>query len=127
MVFIKDTKYIIAPISRWIRKVRHGVYSLNDPEDVMDTVIQQLSKQFRTYHRENCMKDLPRTIKKNDKIYEKCFTGTEFVDFLIKVGLANHRTTAENYGQRLFRGRELVSIDGAVQFHDNNAYLYSLD
>ncbi|GIX82076.1 hypothetical protein CDAR_489591, partial [Caerostris darwini] len=110
-----------------IRKVRHGVYSLNDPEDVMDAVIQQLSKQFRTYHRENCMKDLPRTIKKNDKIYEKCFTGTEFVDFLIKVGLANHRTTAENYGQRLFRGRELVSIDGAVQFHDNNAYLYSLD
>ncbi|GFT33656.1 integral membrane protein GPR155 [Nephila pilipes] len=127
MVFIKDTKYIIAPISKWLRKVRHGVYSLNDPGDVMDVVIQQLCKQFRTYHRENCIKDLPRTIKKNDKIYEKCFTGTDFVDFLIKVGLANHRTAAENYGQRLFRGGELVSLDGAVQFHDNNAYLYNLN
>ncbi|GBN39488.1 Integral membrane protein GPR155, partial [Araneus ventricosus] len=126
MIFIKDTKYIITPISKWLRKVRHGVYSLNDPEDVMDAVIQQLCKQFRTYHRENCLKDLPRTIKKNDKIYEKCFTGTDFVDFLIKVGLANHRTAAENYGQRLFRGGELVSMDGAVQFHDNNTYLYSL-
>ncbi|KAF8766610.1 integral membrane protein GPR155-like [Argiope bruennichi] len=126
LIFIKDTKYIITPISKWLRKVRHGVYSLNDPEDVMDAVIQQLCKQFRSYHRENCLKDLPRTIKKNDKIYEKCFTGTEFVDFLIKVGLANHRTAAENYGQRLFRGGELVSMDGAVQFHDNNAYLYNL-
>ncbi|CAL1271233.1 unnamed protein product [Larinioides sclopetarius] len=126
LIFIKDTKYIITPISKWLRKVRHGMYSLNDPEDVMDVVIQQLCKQFRAYHRENCSKDLSKTIKKSDKIYEKCFTGTDFVDFLIKAGLANHRTAAENYGQRLFRGGELVSMDGAVQFHDNNAYLYSL-
>lgn len=64
--------------------------------------------------------------RKNDQAYNDCFTGSDFVDWVLKVGLANHRTAAENYGQRLFRGRVLVSADGAVQFHDN-AYLYSLE
>lgn len=65
--------------------------------------------------------------RKNNDAYADCFTGADFVDWLIKVGLANHRTAAENYGQRLFRGEVLISVDGAVQFHDNNAYLYSLE
>lgn len=53
--------------------------------------------------------------------------GSEFVDWLMEVGLADHRTAAENYGQRLFRGGVLISTDEAVQFHDNNAYLYRLE
>lgn len=127
MVFIKDSKYIVTPISKWFRKVRHGFYSLDGQSDAVDTVIQQLCNQFLTYHWDNCVRDLPQTVKKNNDAYSDCFTGTEFVDWLMKVGLANHRTAAENYGQRLFRGKVLISVDGAVQFHDNNSYLYSLE
>ncbi|XP_015927828.1 lysosomal cholesterol signaling protein-like [Parasteatoda tepidariorum] len=125
IVFIKDTKYILAPISKWLTKVRHGFYSLN--EDSIDVAIQQQCHQFRTYHRDNCKKDLPKSIIKNDVIHKNCFTGTEFVDWLNKVGLASHRTAAENYGQRLYRGGVLSSVDGAVQFHDNSGYLYTLE
>ncbi|KAG8187506.1 hypothetical protein JTE90_022899 [Oedothorax gibbosus] len=127
LVFIKDTKYIIAPISKWIRKVRHGVYSLNSSDDNIDAVLQKLCNQFCTYHFDNCKRDLPRTIRKGDQTFKNSFMGSEFVDWLMKVGLADHRTTAENYGQRLFRGGLLISVDGAVQFHDNNAYLYKLE
>ncbi|KFM66360.1 Integral membrane protein GPR155, partial [Stegodyphus mimosarum] len=96
MVFIKDSKYILTPVTKWLKKVRHGFYSLDGQGDKVEAVIQQLCNQFVNYHWDNCKRDLPKTIKKNEKIHLQCFTGTEFVDWLIKIGLANHRTAAEN-------------------------------
>ena len=50
--------------------------------------------------------------------YENVFTGTEFIDWLIEVGLANERSEGVTYGRRLLDGGVLEHVTGEHHFMD---------
>ena len=52
------------------------------------------------------------------KTYPCVFTGTDFVDWLIEVGLANDREDAVEYGRTLLRGQVIEYVTREHHFHD---------
>lgn len=126
IVFIKDSKYIFNPIGKWLKKFTLSKSSHDLELDAIDEITKQQCHQFLTYHFNNCIRDLPRNIEEENLCYAKSFTGKDFVEWLIKVGLANNRSNAELYGQRLMVGNVIQSVDRAVQFHDSDLYIYRL-
>lgn len=54
------------------------------------------------------------------KVYRHVFTGTQFVDWLIEVGLARDRVEAVNYSRHLIEGKVLRHINSVYHFYDRN-------
>lgn len=126
IIFIKDSKYIFNPIAKWLKKFTLSKTSHDLELYAIDEVTRQQCHQFLTYHLNNCIRDLPKNIEEENLCFAKSFTGKDLVEWLIKVGLANNRSNAEVYGQRLMVGNVIQSVNRAVQFHDSESYIYRL-
>ena len=61
----------------------------------------------------------------HSKIYRDVFTGTELIDWLLEVGLANERSEGVVYGRRLLEGAVIEHVTGNHHFQDM-AYFYRL-
>ena len=59
----------------------------------------------------------------HSQLYKDVFTGTELVDWLIEVGLANERSEAVGYGKRLLDGGIIEHVSRNHHFLDM-AYMY---
>lgn len=81
---------------------------------------KQICEQFKTYHLDACRKTIPKDKRWRIKIYKNVFYGNTFVDWLIEVGLANDRFSAEQYAKHLIDGRVLRHINNVYHFHDKN-------
>lgn len=54
------------------------------------------------------------------QVYKSVFSGQQFVDWLIEVGLARDRIEAVNYARHLVEGKVLKHINGVYHFYDRN-------
>ncbi|XP_052247243.1 integral membrane protein GPR155-like isoform X2 [Dreissena polymorpha] len=118
-VFGFDTKLMILPCLRKLRKCLYGVEVVHlpakseiTPEDL------HLCEQFEKYHREHCEKSIVRNMKYRFRTYDAVFCGSALCNWLIKVGLCQGRSEAISYGRTLVRGRVICHVTSEHDFHD---------
>lgn len=120
-VFVTDTAEVLQPVVKFWRKCWYGANILSLPNwSSLPAETKNICEQFRNHHLENCKKDIAKDKRWRIKIYRKVFFGSDFVDWLIKVGLAKDRIQASHYAKQLVDGRVLRHINNVYHFHDKN-------
>lgn len=120
-VFITDTTEVLQPVVKFWRKCWYGANILVLPNYTnLPAETKHICEQFRNHHLENCKKDIAKDKRWRLKIYRKVLFGSDFVDWLIKVGLAKDRIQAVHYAKRLVDGRVLRHINNVYHFQDKN-------
>ncbi|XP_067644870.1 lysosomal cholesterol signaling protein isoform X2 [Eurosta solidaginis] len=118
-VFITDTSELLIPLVKIWRKLWYGANVLTLPLwSSLSTETKHICEQFRNHHLENCKKDIAKDRRWRIRVYRKVFYGTEFVDWLIEVGLSKDRLEAIQYARHLVDGRVLRHINNVYHFED---------
>ncbi|XP_016977975.1 integral membrane protein GPR155 isoform X2 [Drosophila rhopaloa] len=118
-VFITDMGDLLMPVVKLWRKLWYGanVVSLPHWSNVRPET-KHICEQFRNHHLENCKKDIAKDRRWRIRVYRKVFYGTEFVSWLIEVGLSKDRMEAVHYARHLVDGRVLRHINNVYHFED---------
>lgn len=120
-VFITDTGELFIPVLKYWRKLWYGANILQLPTyNELTPETLHICEQFTTHHLDSCRKTIAKDRRWRIRVYKKVFYGNEFVDWLIKVGLARDRMEANNYARRLIDGRVLRHINNVYHFYDKN-------
>lgn len=123
-IFGFDTENVIMPVIRLMRKCIYGTEKIRLPRrDELSPEVMQTCEQFRTHHLARCSDVIITDLKYHLRTYKKVFRGSDLVDWLLEVGLAEGRTEATNYATRLLIGRTLEHTHQEHHFHDNG-YFY---
>ncbi|XP_054732523.1 integral membrane protein GPR155 isoform X1 [Anastrepha obliqua] len=118
-VFITDTSEVLTPLVKIWRKLWYGANVLTLPHwSSLSPETKHICEQFRNHHLDNCKKDIAKDRRWRIKVYRRVFYGTEFVDWLIEVGLSKDRLEAVHYARHLVDGRVLRHINNVYQFED---------
>ncbi|XP_036337188.1 integral membrane protein GPR155-like [Rhagoletis pomonella] len=118
-VFITDTSELLTPLVKIWRKLWYGANVLSLPHwSSLSPETKHICEQFRNHHLENCKKDIAKDRRWRIKVYRKVFYGTEFVDWLMEVGLSKDRLEAVHYARHLVDGRVLRHINNVYHFED---------
>ncbi|XP_074658846.1 lysosomal cholesterol signaling protein-like [Tubulanus polymorphus] len=119
VTFGLDTDLIILPfVKRW-RRFWYGVEEIHLPqEEDLDSEITQTRDQFKKYHLSNCQAEIVADKRYRFRLYRNVFTGTDLVDWLLRVGLASGRMEAIAYGRRLLLSRVLHHVTREHLFYD---------
>nr|AAL25359.1 GH19521p [Drosophila melanogaster] len=118
-VFITDIGELLMPVVKLWRKLWYGanVVSLPHWSNVRPET-KHICEQFRNHHLENCKKDIAKDRRWRIRVYRRVFYGTEFVSWLIEVGLSKDRMEAVHYARHLVDGRVLRHINNVYHFED---------
>ncbi|XP_002021255.2 integral membrane protein GPR155 [Drosophila persimilis] len=118
-VFITDMGELLMPVVKLWRKLWYGanVVSLPHWSNVRPET-KTICEQFRNHHLENCKKDIAKDRRWRIRVYRKVFYGSEFVSWLIEVGLSKDRMEAVHYARHLVDGRVLRHINNVYHFED---------
>ncbi|KAH8286404.1 hypothetical protein KR054_008655 [Drosophila jambulina] len=118
-VFITDMGELLMPVVKIWRKLWYGanVVSLPHWSNVRPET-KHICEQFRNHHLENCKKDIAKDRRWRIRVYRKVFYGSEFVSWLIEVGLSKDRMEAVHYARHLVDGRVLRHINNVYHFED---------
>ncbi|XP_068142293.1 lysosomal cholesterol signaling protein [Drosophila tropicalis] len=118
-VFITDMGELLMPLVKFWRKIWYGanVVSLPHWSNVRPET-KHICEQFRNHHLENCKKDIAKDRRWRIRVYRKVFYGSEFVSWLIEVGLSKDRMEAVHYARHLVDGRVLRHINNVYHFED---------
>ncbi|XP_032598863.2 LOW QUALITY PROTEIN: integral membrane protein GPR155-like [Drosophila grimshawi] len=115
-VFIGDTVDLLMPF--W-HKIWYGANVVSLPHwSNLRPETKQICEQFRNHHLENCKKDIAKDRRWRIRVYRKVFYGSEFVSWLIEVGLSKDRMEAVHYARHLVDGRVLRHINNVYHFED---------
>ncbi|XP_011208976.1 integral membrane protein GPR155 [Bactrocera dorsalis] len=118
-LFITDTSELLTPFVKIWRKLWYGANVLTLPLwTSLTPETKHICEQFRNHHLENCKKDIAKDRRWRIRVYRKVFYGTEFVDWLLEVGLAKDRLEAVHYARHLVDGRVLRHINNVYHFED---------
>lgn len=120
-VFITDSSELLIPLGKYWRKMWYGANVLTLPHwTSLSPETKHICEQFRNHHLENCKKDIAADKRWRIKVYHKVFYGTDFVNWLIEVGLAKDRLEAIHYAKHLIDGRVMRHINNVYHFEDRN-------
>ncbi|XP_069967441.1 lysosomal cholesterol signaling protein isoform X2 [Bactrocera oleae] len=118
-LFITDTSELLTPFVKIWRKLWYGANVLTLPLwTSLTPETKHTCEQFRNHHLENCKKHIAKDRRWRIRVYRKVFYGTEFVDWLLEVGLAKDRLEAVHYARHLVDGRVLRHINNVYHFED---------
>ncbi|XP_064541363.1 lysosomal cholesterol signaling protein [Drosophila montana] len=118
-VFISDTGELLMPLVKFWRKIWYGANVVSLPHwSNLRPETKQICEQFRNHHLENCKKDIAKDRRWRIRVYRKVFYGSEFVSWLIEVGLSKDRMEAVHYARHLVDGRVLRHINNVYHFED---------
>ncbi|XP_017955013.1 integral membrane protein GPR155 isoform X1 [Drosophila navojoa] len=118
-VFISDTGELLMPLIKFWRKLWYGANVVSLPHwSTLRPETKQICEQFRNHHLENCKKDIAKDRRWRIRVYRKVFYGSEFVSWLIEVGLSKDRMEAVHYARHLVDGRVLRHINNVYHFED---------
>lgn len=118
-VFISDTGELLMPLIKFWRKIWYGANVVSLPHwSNLRPDTKQICEQFRNHHLENCKKDIAKDRRWRIRVYRKVFYGSEFVSWLIEVGLSKDRMEAVHYARHLVDGRVLRHINNVYHFED---------
>lgn len=121
-IFGLDKHFIIVPfkkklVSLWKALSQEATGSSTLPEEIRMTCIK-----FLKYHKEQCVHDIVRKKRCGENSVVQTFFGTEMVQWLQNVGLANDQGEALQYGSRLLDGGVIHHISYDYGFEDNNLH-----
>ncbi|XP_055846955.1 integral membrane protein GPR155 [Episyrphus balteatus] len=120
-VFITDTSELLIPLGKYWRKMWFGANMLTLPHwTSLSPETKHICEQFRNHHLENCKKDIATDKRWRIKVYHKVFYGTDFVNWLLEVGLAKDRLEGVHYAKHLVDGRVMRHINNVYHFEDRN-------
>lgn len=120
-IFGLDTKEIALPLLKYWRKLWFGANTLTLPAwHELTPETKHICDQFLNHHLQNCKREIAGDKRWRIKIYRNVFTGHQFVDWLIEVGLARDRGEAVNYARHLIEGKVLKHINSVYHFYDRN-------
>ncbi|XP_070831792.1 lysosomal cholesterol signaling protein [Chaetodon trifascialis] len=121
-LFGLDKHLIILPFKKrlyslWCRKKQEEQPQTDLPEDTRMTCTQ-----FTKYHKDQCCRDIVKMRRCGKGTMEDCFLGSELVEWLQQVGLAQDHGEAVLYGTRLQQGGVLQHIKQEYDFQDSHLY-----
>ncbi|XP_017059082.1 integral membrane protein GPR155 isoform X2 [Drosophila ficusphila] len=118
-VFITDMGELLMPVVKLWRKLWYGANVVSLPHwSNLRPETKHICEQFRNHHLENCKKDIAKDRRWRIRVYRRVFYGTEFVSWLIEVGLSKDRMEAVHYARHLVDGRVLRHINNVYHFED---------
>ncbi|XP_050299819.1 integral membrane protein GPR155 [Anthonomus grandis grandis] len=121
IIFGLDVKEVTLPILKFWRKLWFGANTLILPAwDELSPETKQVCDQFATHHLRSCKSAIASEKRWRFQTYRNVFTGAQFIDWMIKVGLARDRIEAVNYGRHLVEGKIIKHINGVYHFYDRN-------
>ncbi|EFA13400.1 lysosomal cholesterol signaling protein isoform X2 [Tribolium castaneum] len=120
-IFGLEVKEVVLPLLKLKRLLWYGSNSLVLPSwHELSPETRHICDQFITHHLQSCRNAIATDKRWRIKVYKSVFTGIEFVDWLITVGLARDRGEAVNYARHLIEGKVLKHINGVYHFYDRN-------
>ncbi|XP_066144893.1 lysosomal cholesterol signaling protein [Euwallacea fornicatus] len=121
VIFGLDVKEVVFPIIKFWRKIWFGANTLSLPAwDELSLDTRHVCDQFVTHHLKNCKRVIAADKRWRFKTYRNVFTGVQFINWLIDVGLARDRVEAVNYARHLIEGKVLKHINGVYHFYDRS-------
>ena len=105
------------PLKAWYQKIIYGQDSLILPpwEDVGDDT-KAICQQFLKHHINPCMDTLMRDVRTRfGSVLKGVFYGSDFVDWLLDVGLSQSRQDAVIYGRHLVKGKKGTGVRGDLR------------
>ncbi|XP_038044768.1 integral membrane protein GPR155-like isoform X2 [Patiria miniata] len=128
-VFGFDTQNVIIPFYNAMRRLlcrKKYRRSSTDEVDELDEDTKHTVQQFTQHHIHTCKKDILKDsvgLQQSDGV----FRGTDFVDWLVEVGLAIDREAAVVYGNRLLIGQIIRHADRTHGGFQDRQVLYKFD
>ncbi|KOC62245.1 Integral membrane protein GPR155 [Habropoda laboriosa] len=108
----------------WLRKMcrkwRAGKELQLPHEDALSPEVKAIRDQFNRCHLAECRARIAICRRRLLKLYKGVFTGTDLVNWLLEVGIAQNREEAVEYGRSLLESRVLQHIDGTQHFYDQS-------
>ncbi|XP_026683997.1 integral membrane protein GPR155, partial [Diaphorina citri] len=95
------------------------------PWDQLSFETRHVCDQFIGYHLRQCRTDIARDIRWKLLLYKQCFTGEQFISWLLAHDIAQDRGRGLEYAQHLVQGRVIRHIQGAYAFQDSRHKLYT--
>ncbi|KAF7286570.1 hypothetical protein GWI33_004610 [Rhynchophorus ferrugineus] len=121
VIFGLDVKEVVLPIIKFWRKLWYGANTLTLPVwDELGPDTKHICDQFVSHHLNSCKNAIASDRRWRLTIYKDVFTGNQFIDWLIDLGLARDRVEAVNYGRHLLEGKVIKHINGVYHFYDRN-------
>ncbi|XP_072253132.1 lysosomal cholesterol signaling protein [Leuresthes tenuis] len=122
-LFGLDKHLILSPFKRLYR-LWSGKRREEQPQPDLPDEIRMTCTQFTKYHKQQCFHEIVKKRRCGKETGVDCFLGTELVEWLQRVGLAQDRGEAVLYGTRLQQGGVLQHIKQAYGFEDGHLHYY---
>ncbi|XP_032682563.1 integral membrane protein GPR155 isoform X2 [Odontomachus brunneus] len=108
----------------WLRKTcrkwRTGKELQLPCEEALSPEVRAIREQFNRCHLEACRARISMCRRRLLRVYRGVFSGTDLVNWLMEVGIADNREDAVRYGRCLLESRVLQHVDGTHHFYDQN-------
>lgn len=121
--FLSDTDSFWKTLENYYRKIRRISSEQAQSNDIMQQN-WKICQQFQVHHLNNCRQIIGSDRYVNGQLFKDAFYGTTFVNWLIRVGLANDRRDAVKFANQLIDGKILCSVNNVVYFHDKEVIYY---
>ncbi|MBN3276303.1 GP155 protein, partial [Polyodon spathula] len=121
-IFGLDKHLIIVPFKKRLAHLWRGRDKVEEPESAVPEEIIMTCRQFVSYHKDQCVKDIVQERRCGIKTAAGIFCGCDLVDWLIRVGLAHDRGEGVEYGEQLLQGGVLQHLTGEYEFRDESLY-----
>lgn len=89
-------------------------------EEALSPEVKAIREQFNRCHLDACRARISMCRRRLLRVYRGVFSGTDLVNWLLEVGIADNREDAVQYGRCLLESRVLQHVDGTHHFYDQN-------
>jgi len=124
VLFGLDDSWISA-LRKRLRRMCYGSEKLVLPSLAnIDRPTRAVCEQFTRYHMSQCATEIAKTVRNTLSVQENVFRGVDFVDWLLKNGIADGRAASVKYGRRLILGRVIEHVNQEEHFYDSTTLFY---
>ncbi|KAJ8282423.1 hypothetical protein COCON_G00049420 [Conger conger] len=121
-IFGMDKHLIILPFKKRLVSLWQGRERVEESQAAVPEEIRLTCTQFVRYHRDQCVQDIMKKRRCGEGTVVETFLGSELVDWLLRVGLAQDQGEALLYGQKLMEGRVLHGVAHESGFWDDGLH-----
>uniref|UniRef100_A0A1B6CSN7 DEP domain-containing protein n=1 Tax=Clastoptera arizonana TaxID=38151 RepID=A0A1B6CSN7_9HEMI len=121
-----DMELLIQPIISWTSHLWYGGDTVKLPGlEELQFETKHVCEQFISHHLDQCKSDIALDKRINLWRYEKVFSGSDLVSWLVTHNVAETRNEAAQYGFHLLYGRLIKHVHDVQLFHDSSQILYT--
>uniref|UniRef100_A0A8D3E3A6 G protein-coupled receptor 155 n=1 Tax=Scophthalmus maximus TaxID=52904 RepID=A0A8D3E3A6_SCOMX len=121
-LFGLDKHLIILPFKKRLYNLWYGKKQEEPLQSDLPEEIRITCTKFTKYHKDQCVHDIVKKRRCGKRATVDCFLGSELVEWLQRVGLAQDRGEAALYGKQLQQGGVLQHIRQEYDFQDSRLH-----